>query len=351
MTASGTVRRAVQGGPVRGVAVAGSAVVGPGPGLRRVDNDEAADVVRRHGGRPMTAEWIAAMGVQERLWTSTPGEPAPAAAGTTDRLLADAVDLLLTDTGTARSDVDLVIAATTTTSRLTTSMAAVATGHLGMRCAAMELRAGCASVAYGLVTAYAHLAMGAECVVVAGAETLTKVAPGVGPGPYLAGDGAAAVLLTRCDDEGRGLVASWLCGDGTLSALAGAPGALPPSRADLDEGRYILAMDKRFDEAAAPWWPIGPTAVLERAGVTGAVLDALVMNQANRIRLTETASAINVPAGVLVDVVGETANAGATSTLIALDRARRTGRAEPGAIVLVAAVGGGLGAGALVLNP
>lgn len=343
--------RAMRGGAVRGISIVGSAVVLPESGARMVDNAEADAVVRRHGGRPMPAQWVAAMGVRRRLWTSVPGEPAPGNAATTDSLLAEAIDAVLADSGVGRGEVDLVVAATTTTSRLTTSMASVATGRLGMRCAALEMRAGCASAAYGMATAYAHLALGAGCVVVVGAETTTKVVPGTGPGPYLAGDGAAGIVLARNDDAGSGLVASWLSGDGTLSGLAGAPGALPPNQADLDDDRYKLGMDKRYDDAAAPWWPVGPSAVLEQAGVRAGDIDALVLNQANRPRITGTAQQLGVPSGALVDVVAETANAGATSMLIALDRARRQGRAGRGCTVLAAAVGGGLCAGALVLNP
>ncbi|MBA3524122.1 MAG: hypothetical protein H0T85_06140 [Geodermatophilaceae bacterium] len=342
--------RAVRSRAVPGVAVAGTAAYAPDRGARVVDNDEVVAVIRRHGGEPLRAEWVQAMGVQRRLWTCVPGEVADDDAATTDAMLAGAIDAAVADAGLSLGDVDLVIAATTTTSRLTTSMASVATGHLGLRCATMELRAGCASGAYGLATAYAQLAVGAEVVVVAAAETLSKVAPGVGPAPYLAGDGAAAVVLTRSDDTGRGLLASWLSGDGTLSALAGPPGALPPRAADLAADRYRLVMDRRFDEAAAPWWPVGPIAVLEQAGVPAADIRAMLMNQANRVRITETAATVGVEPDALVDIVGETANAGAASMLIALDRARRDGRATDGATVLVAGVGGGLGAGALALR-
>lgn len=350
MTTPGQPARALRGRAVPGVAIAASAVYAPPTGARVVDNAEVEAVIRRHGGEPLRPEWVQAMGVDRRLWTGVPGEAADADSAATDGMLAGAIEAAVSDAGLSLDDVDLVIAATTTTSRLTTSMASVATGHLGLRCAAMELRSGCASAAYGLAMAYAQLAMGAEVVVVAAAETLTKVAPGVGPAPYLAGDGAAAVVLTRSDDAGRGLLASWLSGDGTLSALAGPPGALPPNAADLEGDRYRLVMDRRFDEAAAPWWPVGPVAVLEQAGVSAADVAAMVMNQANRVRITETAAKVGVAPEGLVDVVAETANAGAASMLIALDRARSDGRAADGATVLVAAVGGGLCAGALVLR-
>lgn len=343
--------RAMVGRGLDGVSMLGTAAVVPETGARLVDNDEIDEILTRRGDRTMTAEWLAMMGVQRRLWTCEPGDLPAAGAATTDSMLAEAIEATIADAGIDRAAVDLVIAATTTTSRLTTSMAAVATGRLGMQCATMEIRSGCASAAYGLVTAYAHLGLGAGCVVVVAAETLTKVAPGTGPPAYLAGDGAAGVALARTDTPGSGLVASWLSGDGSLSALAGPPGALPPNRSDLDGDRYRLVMDKRFDEAAAPWWPVGPTAVLDAAGVRADAVDAMVMNQANRFRLVQTAEKVGVTAEALVDVVAETANAGAASMLVALDRARRTGRAGAGSTVLVAGVGGGLCAAALLLQP
>jgi len=343
--------RVVCGRAIPGVAVAGTAAYVPSSGARTVDNDEVESVIRRHGGQPLSSEWVAAVGVDRRLWTCVPGEAPSPDAASTDSLLAGAIAAAVADAGLRRDEVDLVIAATTTTSRLTTSMASVATGALGMRCATMELRAGCASAAYGLAVAYAQLAVGAEVVVVAAGETLTKVAPGVGPAPYLAGDGAAAVVLTRSADESRGLLGSWLSGDGTLSSLAGPPGALPPTAEELAADRYRLVMGKAFDEAAQPWWPVGPAAVLGDVGHAPADVDALIMNQAHRLRITETAAKVGVPPAALVDVVSETANAGAASMLIALDRARRDGRAGEGKTVLVAAVGGGLCAAALALRP
>ncbi|MBA2554705.1 MAG: hypothetical protein H0V10_13670 [Geodermatophilaceae bacterium] len=343
--------RAMVGRSLEGVAILGTAAVIPETGARLVDNDEIDHLLTGRGQRTMSAEWLAMMGVQRRLWTCVPGDPPAVDAASTDSMLAEAIEATIADAGIDRSDVDMVVAATTTTSRLTTSMAAVATGRLGMQCATMEVRAGCASAAYGLATAYAHLGLGAGCVVVVAAETITKVAPGTGPPAYLAGDGAAGVALARTDTPGSGLVASWLSGDGSLSALAGPPGTLPPNQADLDQDRYRLVMDKRFDEAAAPWWPVGPTSVLDAAGVRADAVDALVMNQANRFRLVQTADKVGVPADALVDVVGKTANAGAASMLVALDRACRTGRAGPGSTVLVAGVGGGLCAAALVLHP
>lgn len=336
---------------VDGVAILGTASVVPEHGARTVDNAEIDQLLTGRGQQPMPADWIERMGLRRRLWTCIPGQPPAENAATTESLLAAAIVATLADARIERQDVDMVVAATTTTSRLTTSMAAVATGRLGMRCATMELRSGCASAAYGLATAYAQLALGAGCVVVVAAETLTKVAPGSGPATYLAGDAAAGVVLARTDATGSGLLASWLSGDGSLSALAGPPGALPPNRADLDGDRYRLVIDKRFDDAAAPWWPVGPTTVLQAAGVKAEDLDAMVLNQANRFRLRQTAEKVGVPADALVDVVAETANAGAASMLVALDRARHSRRADPGDTVLVAGVGGGLCAGALLLHP
>lgn len=343
-------RRAVVGRAVPGIAVAGTGIYAPA-GLRRVGNDEVHAVVRSHGGRPMDDAWVDDAGVVERAWSAVPGERAAADAVTTDELLAGSAAAALDDAGIDAHQVDLLIAATTTTSRLTTSMAAMAGGHLGIRCAAFELRAGCASSTYGLAVAAAQLAVGAECVVVTSAETLSKAAPGAGPLPYLAADGAAAVVLVRSDDPARGLLASWSSGDGSAATLAGAPGALPPHLDDLEADRYRLVADRRFDAAAAPWWPVGPAAVLEAAGVAPGAVDAFVTNQAHRARFRGAAAAVGVDAGAVVDVIAETANCGAASQFIALDRARRDGRAGAGSTVLLSAVGGGLSAAAVLLRP
>lgn len=342
---------AVTGGPVPAVAVAATATYLPERGMRSVTNAEVDEVVVAHGGRPMSAEWVERMGVERRWWSATPGEEAHADAATTDELLAGAAAAAIEAAGIHRGDVDLLVAATTTTSRLTTSMASVAAGVLGMRCAAFELRAGCASAGVALATAYAQLAVGASCVVVTAAETLSKVAPGAGPLPYVAADAAAAVVLVRSDDGGRGLLGSWISGDGSASSLAGAPGALPPRRDELDGERYRLVADRRFDAAAAPWWTEGPTKVLAATGVAPGDVAAFVANQASRERIRATAAAAGIADAAVVDVVAETANAGCASQLVALDTARRDGRAAAGRPVLLSAVGGGLNAAALLIRP
>lgn len=340
----------VVGGPVSGVAVAGSATFVPDRGLRLVTNAEVDDVVVRHGGRPMSPEWIERMGVAERRWSAVPGEPASTDAVTTDALLAGAASAAIVDAGIDARDVDLFIAATTTTSRLTTSMASVAAGALGLRCAAFELRAGCASASVALATAYAHLSVGASCVVVAAAETLSKVAPGTGPLPYVAADAAAAVVLVRSDDPRRGLLGSWISGDGSASSLAGAPGALPPRGDELAADRYRLVADRRFDAAAAPWWREGPTRALVSTGVDAADVAAFVANQASRERILDAAASAGIDAAAVVDVIAETANAGCASQLVAFDLARRDGRGADGATVMLSAVGGGLNAATLLLR-
>ncbi len=156
---------------------------------------------------------------------------------------------------------------------------------------------------------------------------------------------------TRTDDAARGLLGSWSGGDGSASPLAGAPGALPPRAADLAADRYRLVADKRFDEAARPWWSRGPSDVLGACGLTGAQVGAFVTNQASRARMFESAASAGIDAGAVVDVIGETANAGCASQLIAFDHARRDHRAGPGSVVMLSAVGGGINAVTLALRP
>ena len=354
------VGRPMVGGPIEGVELLGSSELLEHPKLRSVGNGEVTALVAAHEGRTMDGAWLDRMGVERRRWASTPGRSAEDDAVTTDELLAAAAAAAIESAGIDRRDVDLMIAATTTTSRLTTSMGAAAAGRLGMRCATFELRAGCASAAAALITGYAHAAIGAECIVVTAAETLSKVCPPTGPLPYLAGDGGGAAVLVRTGRSGHGMTASWMSADGSLHRLAGAPGELPPRQVDLDRRRYTLLMDRRFDEAAAPWWPIGPSEVLAASATAPGEVDAIVLNQANRPRLVETAFDIGVDAGSVVDVVSETANAGAASMMVALHRARsevgdRAGDAgdngSDGPRILVGAVGGGLSAASLLIRP
>ena len=333
-------------GAVPGIRVAATATAEEAGG-RRVGNDEVDDVVRAGGGEPAAAGWAEHLGLRSRWWTARPGGAQFPGAPATEDLLVDATARALDAAGVAATAVDVFVAATTTPSRLTSSMATAATGRLGIGGMAVEVRAGCPSALHGLVIAAAQLALGAEVAVVAAAETLSAVAPGTGPLAYLAGDGGAAAVLVR-DPTARGLAPAVLGNDGTLADEVGAPAPLPPTRERLEGDGYRLRFGDGYDgPARAAWEAVGADA-LAAAEVPAGWIGAVVANQPGRPRLHAAATAAGVDPAAVVDVVGRTANSGSAGFLTALDATCGQHREGPWLLV---SVGGGLSWAGAVLWP
>lgn len=338
-------------GAVAGVAVAGTGCA-EAVGARRVDNDEVDAVVRANGGRPVPRGWLDGMGLRSRQWTATPGGGPLPGAPTTEDLLTQAAAAALDVAGVAAREVDVLVSATTTPSRLTSSMGTVVGGRLGTTRMAIELRAGCPSALHGIVVAAAQLAAGASVAVITAAETLSRVAPGTGPLAYAAGDGAAAAVLVRTDDTSVGIGGGVLGSDGSLSDLVGVPAQLPPRREDVEGDRFRLGFGPGYDEAAMSRWRSVGAAALDAAGTAPSSVCRLVANQAGRERLAAAATGAGVDPGAVVDLMGTTANSGSASFMAALDAAHRAdGTDSPGAGWLLVSVGGGLSYGALVVSP
>lgn len=332
--------------PMTGIGIAGVGTAAERGG-RRVDNDEVDALVRTNGAEPMPRDDLQRAGWDSRWWTARPGGAALPGAPTTEDLLTAAVDAALDDAGVTAAQVDVLIAATTTPNRLTSCMATVAGGRLGIRGMALDVRAGCPSALHGLVVAAAQLAAGAEVAVVAAAETLSRVAPGTGPIAHAAGDGGGAVVLTRNDDARRGILGGTLGSDGSLADLVGAPGTLPPTKEQLERDAYRIGFGGGYGAAAAAAWRSIGERGLSSAATAADRITSVVANQAGRHRLQAAAAAAGIDGRLVVDVGSRTANSGSASFMAALAAADR----GDDRTWLLASVGGGLSFGAVVMVP
>jgi 3-oxoacyl-[acyl-carrier-protein] synthase-3 len=331
-----------------GVGIAGTASVPDACG-RAVTNDEVDRLVLDHGGRVADPDWLERNGLDTRRWTAEPGGQRRDGAPETDQLLTVATQRALDAAGVPASDVDVLVTATTTPSRYTSAMATAVSGRLGITGMALDVRAGCPSALHAFVVAANQLRAGASVAVVAAAEALSGVAPGVGPLAYLAGDAAAAVVLTATDDPSRGILGGWVGNDGTVSDQVGTPGSLPPSPATGD-GDFRLRFGDRYDDVSRTAWGSIGRAAVDAAGVEPHRIGAFVSNQAGRERVRGAAEAAGVCHDAVVDVMGVTANAGSASFLVALDEAHRRQRAQAEPWLLVS-VGGGLSYLGVVIRP
>jgi 3-oxoacyl-[acyl-carrier-protein] synthase-3 len=343
-------------GPIDGIALLGSGVAFP---PRTLTNEEVLALLpaRAHRRTPESDEERAfvaralgeTLGVERRAWTHVVGQPLDPAGLSTLDLAEQAARAALTDAGLRPKAPALVLAATSTPSRFTAALAVQLAGRLGAIAPAMDLRSGCAGGLFALTTAALYVAAGISPVLVVGTETFSKVIP---PGHRLAaislGDAAGAVVVGR----GAGAVeAAALFSDGGLGHLVYTDGSLPPTVDEIARGGYQLAGEPEALVAAVPdHYAAAIDAALSRAQRTAADVDLFVPHQPGRAVIESVAARAGIARERTVLTIAEHANVGAAGWLVALDRARRAGRAVGGRILL-AAVGGGLSAASLLLAP
>ncbi len=142
-----------------------------------------------------------------------------AADGTvTSDMAADAARQALANAGIEAKDVDLIVVATATPDYFGfPSTACIVQDKIGAYgCAAFDLGAGCTGFIYALDAAAAMLeARKGRHALVIGAEILSRVVDWQDRATcVLFGDGAGAVVISRIEEAGRGLIASILGAEG-----------------------------------------------------------------------------------------------------------------------------------------
>jgi 3-oxoacyl-[acyl-carrier-protein] synthase-3 len=341
-------------GPIDGIAILGGGTAFPD---RELGNE---DVLRRiaHVAWPggVDAERLAfaaaslaeTTGVARRAWAHEVGAPLDHAGETTTADLgAEAAVRALADARLDARDVTMLVCATSTPHRMTSTTSAAIGAKIGACAACMDVRTGCAAFLFALTTAALYVAAGSGPVLLVGTETFSKVVPPANKMAALAlGDGAGAIVLGR----GQGAIeGAYLATDGALGRLVTTDGALPPTEAEIARGGYVLSgepdellavLPEKYDEA------IG--GALARARLDARAIDLFVPHQTS-VPLIERVAARAGFADVFVNVARH-ANVGAAGTVVALVEARAEARLANGKRVLLASVGGGMSWGSVIVR-
>lgn len=258
--------------------------------------------------------------------------------GTTIDMSIEAGRAAIASAGLRPSDIDALVIATTTPDKQWGNAAAVQHA-LDLRCGAYEINAACSGFVYSLVNAHGLIAMGADNVLVIGADSLSKITDWTDRNTaVLFGDGAGAVVLQSCDGPGE-LLAWDLDADGSAGPILWA-----------DVGGYIQMEGKEVFRRAVRIMVDSATKVLEHAGVTGDDISLIVPHQAN-IRIIQAAcDRLGVDMERTAVVLDRTGNTSAASIPLALDDALSNGRVTPGDLVLLVGFGGGMTAASALLR-
>jgi 3-oxoacyl-[acyl-carrier-protein] synthase-3 len=204
---------------------------------------------------------------------------------------------------------------------------------LGLRCGAFDVGAACAGFVHALVVGATLLDAGdLDAVVVAGAETLTRIVdPDDRDTVPLFGDGAAAVVL-RPAAPGYGLQAWDLGCDGSASGIL----AIPPGRQFIQmEGQEVFRRAVRAVISSAD-------NALRAAGCAPADVDLFVPHQANIRIINLAAQRLGIAGAHTMVNVGRYGNTSAASVPLALAEAVDEGRVHDGDLVLLSGFGAGM---------
>jgi 3-oxoacyl-[acyl-carrier-protein] synthase-3 len=224
---------------------------------------------------------------------------------------------------------------------------------LGMnRGFAFDIQAVCAGFIYALANADSMIRSGmADRVMVIGAETFSRILDWQDRSTaVLFGDGAGAVILERADTAGstadRGVLGTCLHSDGEHNRIlyvSGGPSETQHAGVLKMEGREV------FKHAVVKLAAVAEE-VMEKAGVGSDEVDWIVPHQANLRIIESTAKKTRIPMEKVIVTVQDHGNTSAASIPLALSCGTADGRIQPGQLLLMEAIGGGLAWGAALLR-
>jgi len=269
--------------------------------------------------------------------------------------------------GIYRSQVALVVLATSTPDHPLPPTAPAVAHRLGLAVGAFDLAAACSGFVYGFALAARWLAAAPDderdSALVIGANILSRRVnwrdPRTAP---IFGDGAGAVVIQR--RRGPAPTANQLAGGVLAVDLAAhgehwcdiqipAGGSRKPVTHDgLDAGETLMVMENgsAMFRRAVRAMTASAERTLERAGVSAGDLSWLIPHQAGARIVSEVAEALGVSDDRVIRNFERYGNTSAASIPIALHEALTDHRIRSGDLVLLTAVGSGMTAGSLLLR-
>ncbi|MDX2266827.1 MAG: ketoacyl-ACP synthase III [Bryobacter sp.] len=244
---------------------------------------------------------------------------------------------------------DLLLCSTFTPQYLLCPTAPAIAKELGLPpIGAFDLNAACSGAAIGFLTAVNFLATGfARRVLLVCSDTPTKYLNSTDRNTrILMGDGAAAMVLeTTSDCSSR--ILSWLWGsDGSGHQMFHVPGggsALPPTAVTAPATELSVNMDGRsLFRFAVEQGSLAIAALIEKAGLTAADVDWVIVHQANRRIIQALIDRSGVPGERWVSNINAVGNTVAASIPLALATGLENNAFQHNQRILVLGFGAGL---------
>jgi len=272
----------------------------------------------------------------------------------TSDLAAEAARRALTEAGLAPEAIELIIVATVTMDTIFPATACLVQHKIGARNAgAYDLVNGCTGWLYGLVQVASLIGAGAHqyCLLI-GAETLSRVTDWEDRATcVLFGDGAGAAVMGP-GQPGDGLLSFHFVNQGEhahwLTLPAGGTALRVTEEVRRRKDDCIKMAGREVFRLAVSGLPAVADAALQKAGLSVAEVDAVVMHQANFRILQSVAERLGIPDDKVVVTVDQHGNTSAASMPLAVDVARHRGQIKRGDTLLLVGFGAGFSLGAAV---
>ena len=315
---------------------------------RVVTNDDLAEVM------DTSDEWIRTRtGIQERRWVTEGESGVDLALAASRRALEMA--------GIGPDDIDAIVYATSTPDQFAPGNGVLLQHALGApHIPAIDIRTQCSGFVYSLSVADAWIRTGTyRRILVVGQEiqsTGMDVSTAGRDTAVIFADGAGASVVEADPDGRRGFLAFDLRGDGALATELWVQS--PSSKAhpriteeDVSQGRHLLQMNgKEVFRHAVEAMPSSALAALDKAGESLDQVKLVIPHQAN-LRISDMVQrSLGLRDDQIYNNIQRYGNTTAATIPIALDECVRSGRIEPGDLLVFTAFGSGFLWGSVVLR-
>ena len=289
-----------------------------------------------------TDEWIVTRtGIKERRIAKENEKPSVMAC--------EAAKLAIERTGINKEDIDLVIVATMTPDVPYPATACFVQQQLGLKdVPAFDVQAACSGFLYGTEVAYRMMLGGVyKHVLLIGTEKLSSALNWEDRRTcILFGDGAGAVVLSKRDVDGFGILDSKLGTDGEKAEILYQPAggaAMPATLESVEKKQHFLKMNgKEVFKHAIRRAEAGIIEILQENELTVEDVSYFVPHQAN-IRIIEALSTrLKAPINRFLTNLHEMGNTSAASIPLAMNDGAERGLFKKGDIILMVAFGAGL---------
>ncbi|MDX8502247.1 beta-ketoacyl-ACP synthase III [Mesorhizobium sp. VK4C] len=287
-------------------------------------------------------------GIRSRFWATD--------EDTLSGLAARAGDMALANAGIDRSDIGLLLLATSTPDHLLPPSAPLVAHRLGLgRAGAIDLTGACAGFIYALMFADGFTRLHGRPALVIAANILSRrINPAERASAVLFADAAGAVVIGPSDDAERGILGASVDSDGSRYGLIQIPagGSNTPFHNDLDlaQTRMTIVDGREVFAKAVEMMTTCSRDALAIARMRPQDIDRFVPHQANARIFDAVGRNLGIADQAVVKRIAEYGNSSAATIPLSLSLANRTQPLQPGEKILLAAAGAGLSGGALVVG-